>query len=176
MDWHHAPLHRLTEAGAYIITAGTLHKARLFRTPKRLDMLERVFFETAARHDWLLQAWCLFSNHYHFVAYSETAKSSLSRFVNEFHSATARELNRIDGTPGRQVWFDFWDTHLTQQGSYLARLRYVHENAVHHRVVEHAPNYRWCSAGWFGRNATSAFYKAVCNTRIDRVNVIDDFS
>jgi putative transposase len=60
---------------------------------------------------------------------------------NEFHSASARELNRLDGEVGRRVWFQFWDTQLTSAGSYMARLKYVQENPVHHAVVEQAMNY-----------------------------------
>jgi putative transposase len=105
-------------------------------------MFQELFFDFAQGFDWRLQAWSLFSNHYHFSGFSPTTATSLSRILNEFHSASARELNRMDGEQGRQVWFQYWDTHLTIPGSYLARLRYVHENAVHHRVVEQATNYR----------------------------------
>ena len=129
-----------------MITAGTYGKQRLFRTRKRLELLEEILLDTAKRHDWRLQACSLFSNHFHFIAFSDTNSDSLKRFVNELHSATGRELNRMDGTAGRRVWFQNWDTHLTIHGSYLARLPYVHENAVHHRVVENAADYLWCSA------------------------------
>ena len=39
-DWPHAPVHRLSEHGTYIVTAGTLHKQHWFRGPERLDRLE----------------------------------------------------------------------------------------------------------------------------------------
>ena len=39
-------------------------------------------------------------------------------------------LNRIDDTPGRRVMYKFWDTRLTFEKSWLARLNYVHQNAV----------------------------------------------
>jgi putative transposase len=81
----------------------------------------------------------------------------------------------MNGTPGRRVWYQFWDTHLTRQGSYMARLRYVNENPVHHGVVSNAANYRWCSAGWFARNASPAFFKAVAKMKTDRIKIIDDF-
>jgi putative transposase len=174
-EWHHAPIHRLTNAGAYCVTGATYLKQRLFHSRKRLDMLQEMFFDFANRFDWLLQAWSLFPNHYHFVAFSERKPESLSRMLNEFHSASARELNRMEGLTGRKVWFQYWDTHLTIPGSYLARLRYVHENAVHHGVVARATNYRWCSATWFEMNASSGFYKAVSSVKIDRVSIVDDF-
>ena len=142
--WHHAPVHHLQEAGAYCVTAGTYLKEKLFHRRTQLDMLQEMFFSFAERFHWSLQAWAFFPNHYPFVAFSE--EQSLQRMLNEFHSASARELNKSYGVAGRRVWFQYWDTHLTIQGSYLARLRYVHENAVHHGVVTRASNYRWCSA------------------------------
>lgn len=39
-DWPHAPLHRLSQYGTYIVTGGTLHKDHHFRGPVRLELLE----------------------------------------------------------------------------------------------------------------------------------------
>ena len=174
-DWHHAPIHRLNEAGAYCVTAGTYLKQKLFHTRKRLDMLQEFFFGFAKKFDWWLQSWSLFPNHYHFVGFNDKDPSTLGRVINEFHSASARELNKMDGQQGRKVWHQYWDTHLTTAGSYLARLKYVNENPVHHGVVDRATNYRWCSASWFERNAISAFIDAVSRMKIDRVSIVDDF-
>jgi putative transposase len=44
-------------------------------------------------------------------------------------------VNGLDQSPERQVWYNYWDTLLTYQSSYLARLNYVHQNAVKHRLV-----------------------------------------
>src|SRR6185295_13265442 len=41
----------------------------------------------------------------------------------------------IDNATGRQVWYNFWDTKLTFENSYLARLNYVHQNPVKHGLV-----------------------------------------
>lgn len=176
MDWHHAPAHYIDEAGAYCVTASTLHKEKLFHSRKRLDMLQEKLFAFAASYGWLLQAWSFFPNHYHFVATSpEAGGETLRRWLADLHSATGRELNRMDGVPGRKVWFQYWDKHLTYHGSYIARLRYVHENAVHHGIVLNAVNYRWCSASWFVREGDSAFVKGVMNCGIARLSMVDDF-
>jgi putative transposase len=176
MDWHHAPLHRLDAAGAYCVTGATLHKLKIFHSRKRLDLLQETFFEFAQTYGWALHAWAFFPNHYHFVATSpDDDGTSLRRFVGDFHSAAARAINKLDGIARRQVWFQYWDTRLTFHGSYIARLRYVNENAVHHRVVQNAETYRWCSASWFRDTATSGVRNAVMNVKIDRVNVLDSF-
>ena len=74
-----------------------------------------------------------------------------------------------------EVWHNFWDTRLTYQHAYLARLNYVHRNAVKHTLVPVANQYRWCSASWFERVASPAQVKTIYRMKIDRVNVPDDF-
>jgi putative transposase len=59
------------------------------------------------------------------------------------HTKTGGWINRLDRMPGRQVWHNFWDTKLTYQKSYLARLNYVHQNPVKHGLVPVANQYPW---------------------------------
>jgi putative transposase len=132
-------------------------------------MQERLF-DTVRRYEFDLHSWSFFSNHYHLILRTETGQK-LRQLLSDFHSGSARELNKQDGTPGRKVWFQFWDTELTTQGSYMARLRYVQENAVHHGLVLRADHYPWCSAKWFQDTATAAFRKAIANMKMDRVTV-----
>ena len=174
-DWPHGPLHRLDEAGTYIVTSGTYRKEHLFAARDRLDLLQAHLLELAAQHGWLLQAWAIFPNHYHVVAISPENAGSLRRFVQHLHSVTARAVNAMDGTPGRKVWHQYWDSRITFQTSYLARLNYVHQNAQRHGVVLQATAYPWCSAGWFEQCADRAFYKVVTEMKIDMVNVRDDY-
>ena len=73
------------------------------------------------------------------------------------------------------MWFNFRDTKLTIQHSYLARLNYVHQNAVKHRLVPAANLYPWCSARWFERTATLAQIKTIYRFKTGQLNVPDDF-
>jgi putative transposase len=150
-DWPHAPLHRLSEHGTYMVTTGTLRKAHIFHTPDRLDFLESQLLSFAASYGWRLEAWAVFSNHYHFIGCTRATPSRLREFLTELHANTAREINLQDGTKGRQVWYNFWDKQLTYEKSYLARLKYVHHNAVKHGLTTIASAYPWCSAA--GSNA-----------------------
>lgn len=106
-------------------------KAHYFRTPKRLHVLQRGLLTVMRDFRWELEAWAVFSNHYHFVAHCRSDledASSLSQMLGVLHTRTAGWINRLDKTPGRKVWHNFWDTRLTYQKSYLARLNYVHQN------------------------------------------------
>jgi putative transposase len=175
-DWPHSPTHRLDSAGAYMITSATYQKQPLFRSAKRLTFLCETLLHLALRHGWKLEAWAVFPNHYHFVATSPMEAGTLRQFIGHLHTSTAAEINRQDRTPGRKVWFQYWDSHLTYPQSFLARLNYVHSNAVRHGLVRQPPQYAWCSAGWFERKAGRAFYQTVMRIRVDRVKVLDDFT
>ncbi|HVT11155.1 MAG TPA: hypothetical protein VHE55_02725 [Fimbriimonadaceae bacterium] len=97
---------------------------------------------------WRLDAWAVFSNHYHIVVGVPPDGIAVSKTIQELHSDAAIEANRIDGAPGRQVWHQYRDTELTHERSILARTAYVWHNAVRHGLVASAEQYRWCSAGW----------------------------
>lgn len=174
-DWPHAPLHRLSEHGTYMVTSGTLDKAHLFESPDHRTMLMDELLSTANRFGWQLEAWAVFTNHYHFVAHSSRESRGLRSMLQKLHSETARKLNESHGTPGRRVWFNFWDSKITFEKSYLARLNYVHQNAVHHGLVKVANQYHWCSAAWFERTATPAQVKTIYSFKTDRLEIQDDF-
>ena len=91
------------------------------------------------------------------------------------HVKLAGWVNQLDGTPARQVWYNYRDTRLTHQRSYLARLNYVHQNTVKHGLVPVACQYPWCSAGWFERTASPAMVKSIYRFKSDKVSVPDDF-
>lgn len=173
--WHHAPVHRLLERGVYMVTAGTYEKRFYFNTPARLTLLQDRLHSCATELGWTLQAWAVMANHYHFIAGSPDEPSSLRRFLNKLHMTTAKAVNQLDQTSGRKIWFEYWDTHLTFERSYLARLRYVHENPVHHRIVSDAQQYRWCSAAHFAETAPHSFGRTVAAMPIDNLEVKDDF-
>ena len=108
--------------------------------------------------------------------HTTTADDSLAKFLSHLHTATAADLNRLNGTPGRDVWFNYWDTRLTFEKSYLARLNYVHQNAVKHGLVAQANEYRWCSAAWFEGCATRAQVQTIYSFKTDRVHLEDDYA
>jgi len=177
--WPHAPTHQLSENGAYFVTAGTYLKAQYFRIPQRLEVLQRGLLTVARDFSWELEAWAVFSNHYQFVAHSQSDSAdatSLSQMLGVLHTRTAGWINRLDKTPGRKVWHNFWDTRLTYQKSYLARLNYVHQNAVKHRLVPLANQYRWCSARWFESVASTAMVRSIYGFKTNALTVGNDFT
>ncbi len=178
MPWPHAPLHKLSQRGTYFLTVGTYLKLHHFHGKQRLRVLHRGLLTVAEKFGWRLEAWAVFSNHYHFVAHSpakDEDAETLSRMLGLLHERTAKWVNKLDRTPGRQVWHNFRETRLTYEKSYLARLNYTHQNAVKHKLVPVANRYPWCSAGWFERSATPAQVKTIYALKTDRLQVEDAF-
>jgi putative transposase len=173
--WQHAPLHWFAEAGRYIITAGTYLKQPFFKLTRDLDDLQSLLFELANKSETILHAWSFFSNHYHLVVDSPSNPERLRDLVREFHSISAREINRRQEASGRRVWYQYWDTHLRSERAYFARLNYVNQNPVHHGIAMNACSYRWCSAAWFEANAKRSLLETLRQFDAERVKVVDDF-
>jgi len=176
VHWPHAPVHQLSENGTYFVTAGTYRKEHHFRNDKRLGALCRGLLAVAVDAGWQLEAWAVFSNHYHFVGHSpESGAGTLARMLGTLHEKTAKWVNHLDGAPGRKVWHNFYETLLTYEKSYLARLNYVHQNAVHHGLRPAAHLYPWCSATWFETTATRAQVATIYGFKTDRLRVLDEY-
>jgi putative transposase len=170
--WPHAPLHQLSQRGTYL-------KAHHFRGRKRLRVLHRGLLTVARDFGWHLEAWAVFSNHSHFVAHSPADApdaSNLPQMLSVLHVKTSGWVNRLDRASGRKVWHNYWDTRLTYQRSYLARLNYVHQNPVRHGLVPVASQYPWCSAAWFERTASPVMVESIYRFKVDHVEVYDEFA
>lgn len=175
-DWPHAPPHRLNEAGVYFVTARTLQKRRMFSDNTKLDLLTNLLLSLASKYGWKLEAWAVLANHYHFVAHAPGGTSgaaSLPAFINHLHAQSARELNKLDQQPGRKIWANYRETHLSFPTSYLARLNYTHQNAVHHGLVAVANQYTWCSADNFEQACAPAWVKTIYSFPMDTLSVDD---
>ncbi len=176
--WPHAPTHLLDATGIYFVTASTHLKQHHFRSPARLDVLQRGLLTVTHDFGWRLEAWAIFSNHYHFIAKTPLdAKdaNSLPKMIRALHGPLSVWVNKLDEAPERQVWHNYRETLLTRQTSYFARLNYTHNNPVKHGLVSAARDYPWCSASWFEKETPPAMMRAISRFKTDRLQVEDDF-
>lgn len=173
LDWPHAPPHRLAEDGVYFVTARTRDQAHLLADDSMKDWFEAKLLELAAEFGWNLEAWCVLSNHYHFVGHSprdEPDAESLKPFIQKLHSLTTKELNTREQQPGRtRLWQNYRETHLTFQRSYLARLNCVHQNVAHHGLARVGSDWKWCSAKRFKESVTPAWLKTIASFKYDEI-------
>jgi REP element-mobilizing transposase RayT len=91
--WPHAPMHRLSDGGTYFVTASTYFKAHHFSTAQRLDVLQRGLLSVSRDFLWVLEAWAVFSNHYHFVARSPMNSEDASNLSVRQGGSTAWTAN-----------------------------------------------------------------------------------
>jgi len=174
-QWPHAPVHKLSERGMYMVTSATYQKVHFFNTNERLGYLHNTLLFLTDKYSWRLQAWAVFPNHYHFIAEAPENPETLTALLSQLHVTTAKYVNLQDNMPNRKVWWQYWDSRITYFHSLMARLNYVNQNPVRHGVVDLATNYSWCSASWFEQNTPLSFSKTVASFKTDKVKVIDDF-
>ena len=173
-DWPHAPPHRLLDAGVYFVTARASGQRAILDSPQIKDWFQDTLLSLAVQYNWTLEAWAILSNHYHLVAHSPLAENggalSLGKFLQHLHSAATREINHRSNQAGRtRLWQNYRETQLTLPRGYLARLNYVHQNAVHHGLVERASHYKWCSASMFKNAVTPAWCRTVASFKYDQI-------
>lgn len=132
----HNPPHYFVPKAMYIVTGAILYNQHLLIENNRKEFLLQTLLERAKLLGWSLQAWSVLNSHYHFIARAPRDAGTLEKLIRQLHSITAIEFNRRDITPGRQVWSNYWDSCLTYEKSYLARLHYAHMNPVKHKLTE----------------------------------------
>jgi len=136
------------------------------------DWFQDSLMTLAKEFGWTLEAWAVLSNHYHLIGHSppQAGGNSLREMARKLHSLTTKEVNRRENRPGRtRLWQNFRETHLTHQRSYLARLHYVHQNAVHHKPVAVGSDWKWCSARAFKEAVTPAWLKTITSFKYDEI-------
>ncbi len=149
--WPHAPPHRLCQGGVYFLTARCAEGRNLLADDDMKDWFQETLFLVAREFGWTLEAWAILSNHYHLIGHSPKGPGgaeSLRDMIRKLHS-------------------------LTHQRSYLARLHYVHQNAVHHKLVAVGSDWKWCSAAAFKREVTSAWLKTITSFCYDEIAAKD---
>jgi putative transposase len=156
-----------------MVTCGTYLKRHHFQSFKRLRLLCEALQPLAAKYSWNLQAWAVFSNHYHWVGLSprdcdaahlrqRTAHGDINRIERgRPHSGKTSMVSVLGDTP-----------HLSTLVRCAAELRAPQRRAslAGSRIV-----YPWSSAGWFERRATASFYKTIMRFGIERLKVPDEF-
>lgn len=171
----HNPPHYFVPNAMYMITGAILHNQHLLQEDRKKEFVLRTLLDRSNLLAWKLEAWAILDNHYHFIAEAPKDVNSLSKLIRQIHSITAIQLNKWDGAPGRQVWFNYWDSCITYEKSYLARMHYVMMNPVKHGLTDNVLDYPYSSYRWFVEKGDDELKKQVFDQPIDQVNVVDNF-
>ena len=100
--------------------------------------------EFAGRCGTRIWAYCLMTNHVHFIAVPETA-NALARTFSQVHRRHARDSNRRHGRTGH-LWQERFHSCVLEEAHLYAAVRYVERNPVRAGLVRRAETYRWSSA------------------------------
>lgn len=102
--------------------------------------------EEAERSEMEILAWCLMSNHVHFIVVPHT-ETSLARGFGEAHKRYTRMKNLRDNAKGYLFQGRFGSCVLDEQ-HLLAAVRYVENNPVAAGMTRCAWDYKWSSAAY----------------------------
>jgi len=102
--------------------------------------------EEAERSELDILAWCLMTNHVHFIAVPHT-ETSLARGFGEAHKRYTRMKNFRDNARGYLFQGRFGSCVLDER-HLLAAVRYIENNPVVAGMTKHAWEYKWSSAAY----------------------------
>lgn len=102
--------------------------------------------EESIRCEVKILAWCLMTNHVHFIAVPQT-ETSFARGFGEAHKRYTRMKNFSDNVRGYLFQGRFGSCVLDQR-HLLAAVRYVENNPVVAGMAKHAWQYKWSSAAY----------------------------
>jgi REP-associated tyrosine transposase len=157
----HSPPHWFVSNAIYMVTGSTLYGKPLLDSDAKLANFYETLMERASILKWSLDARVVMPAHYHFIARSPENALSLKELIQGVHAVNAKFVNRMDGAPGRKVWYNYWDSCIQSEISYYARMRYVMMNPVKHGLVQNPEDYPFSSYKYFLENSESDFLKAV---------------
>ena len=100
--------------------------------------------EYAGKYDLDIAAYCLMTNHVHFIVIPKD-KESLSKVFNTVHMRYAHYLNRRRKVKGH-LWQGRFYSCVMDEGHLYRAIRYVERNPVRAKMVKKAEDYRWSSA------------------------------
>ena len=113
----------------------------------------------------------------HCVSTSATSVpvTRLSSIISSLHKFTSRQWNIQDKVKGRKVWWNYWDTCITNEGSCYSRINYIHWNPVKHGYTSLPEQFVFSSYNAFFEMDKYSLKEFEERYPFDRVSIMDDF-
>lgn len=147
MEWstsNHRPPHLYMDDVWYFVTISTLNKSKILCTDSHLKLWVNGLKETAIKLNIDLAAWVILPNHSHLLFMPKLGRD-ISAFIKQLNGRTSRELNLLDQTPGRKVWYSYWDICIRDERGFWTRFNYIHYNPVKHGFADRAEDWPFSS-------------------------------
>jgi len=140
-----ARIARITIPGVpHHVTQRGNRKQNVFFSDADRRLYLQIIKEQALRFGLKIWAYCLMSNHVHFIVVPETGHS-LSRGLGEAHRRYTRIINRRKGWTGF-LWQGRFASYPLDEKHLYAAIRYVERNPVRAKIAQKAEEYPWSSA------------------------------
>ena len=159
-----------------MVTGSTYLKRRHLIDSDSRERLLLYILKSCQRYGWNLEDWVILDNHYHLMLESPENADSLPLLVKAAHKFTSiwlRKNKEVDTS--KKIFHNYWDSCITYERSYFARLNYVYFNPVKHVYVSHPKDYPFGS--YFYRYEKFAEELKILRDKypFEGVNVNDNF-
>ncbi|HES59261.1 MAG: transposase [Calditrichaceae bacterium] len=149
----HNPPHLLLNGAKYWVTGSAFKHNPYFKEKEIKYKMMDVLCTTAEKLHWQIDDWVILDNHYHLMLESPDTKlndhnpKTIANFMNNFHRFSALWMRKNCGSLKnvKNIFFNYWDTCITYERSYFARLNYLYFNPVKHGYVQHPSEYPYGS-------------------------------
>src|SRR3954465_6567689 len=130
----------------YHVLNRAVGRMRLFRTDDDFEAFRRVMVEAHRRHPLRILAYCVLSNHWHFVVWPKTdgQVTDYFRWLAHTHAMRWRVAHRTVGY-GHLYQGRFKSFPVQRDEHFLTACRYVERNALSAGLVRRAQDWRWGS-------------------------------
>jgi putative transposase len=129
------PPHIYEDNTCYFISASIAHRQRLLDTDAKRTLVRDVLKDAIKQYGIRLYAWVILANHYHLLLKTSDV-APIYKFIKRLHGDSAIQLNKLDGTPGRQVWYQYFDRFPRSERDFWRYFNYIHINPIKHGYVQ----------------------------------------
>ena len=101
----------------------------------------------------------------------------LPDIIRNIHRFTSLKLRKVftELNQEKKIWYNNWDTCLTYERSYFARINYTWFNPVKHNYVDDPVKWEFGSYYYRIRENEDAVGEIVRNYPFDKIKIKDDF-
>ena len=129
----------------HVVQRGNRRLDVFFSDADRFAYLDNIQ-EACKRYGVVIWAYCLMTNHVHFVAIP-SEPDSLARCFSEAHVRYTRRINLRQGWKGH-LWQARFGSSVLDEKHLIAAVRYIERNPVRAGIVRDAWEYPWSSAAY----------------------------
>ncbi len=139
-------LARLTcQGGFYHLYNRGLNKQKIFHHQKDYEKLLNKLSSLLLAGDWIIYAYCLMPNHYHFLV--EERKTPIAKLIGRLFTSYGVFFNKKYQRNG-PLFADRFKSKIVQKDSYFLEVsRYIHLNPVEAKLVKAPEDYPYSSLG-----------------------------